>query len=1066
MPYHLKVSNSLKRLSEDLSTSMQAFEGSVFDPIYIVTQTEGMNKWLNIRIAEQAGIAANIQYLKPNDLITKIYYLLGGTFAQMLSGRNLEWLLYQQLGDANFIQKHPKVAEYYINKNEKIDLKRISLASVVADLFDQYQIYRPDMIDRWNNGVFSDPEESWQMDLWQSLNAFTDDLFIDKIAVSNFIKHALQEPNKVQYLQRSMPSVHLFGISVITEFHLDILECLSQFIHIHFFILNPAPEDYWFEDKSPKMLAFLKRIGKAELNENASGNQLLSSWGKIIRDTFGLLFKDEALINAYDSEFVERSKDERLLNKIQHLIAYNQPIEKDFFSEENLSDGSLTISSCLSPAREVEVLYNYLVHLVDQKKQQLSSRDILVMVSDIDAYSSYIRAVFDHAPYSFEYTIADDTYTASDSISHALLSLLTLSEATFTSENIVQLLDFKDIRANLGIEDVALIRRVVDEANIRFGFRNRKEDETYLVSWKYGMQRIMYGITMQGEDLYKPTDEAPFFPLDILESRDTLQVIRFVHFVNKLISLIEQRITSRSIAGWVEYVRMTLELFIDPEKEIQNEDYQAVLQQLAHYNEVNSLINEKIEYVVFLQAFQAQLASTKRNSTFAGEGITFCSMIPMRSIPFKVVAMLGLNGGTFPRKEDRVDFDLMQKEKRRGDRNRKENDKHLFLETINSAQDFLYLSYIGQNAQDHSALPASVLVDELLDFITEGSSNPDVVRDQLITKHPIHRFSRVYSSNDHRYYTYLLNSGKPLVNLTNPESNTTDINITTIELQKLYDFVKEPVKYYYNNVLNINYNSEANYLREVELINLDSLQKWKLKKDLMNGLIVDDQSCVDALKMKGSLPLENWGEAVFLEISDNISSIISIYKELVNDEPKKKIPVDLSIGEFRLVGEVQNMFGENLIHVSVSSSDSKYQLVSLIDHLILSAMGINHHVYFISHGKKKSFSGTKLTSENAMILLSKIIDLFRKGNSAIIPYHPKLKPSKNTEYSIEEYIINVEKYVYPKYESSPPCPYLKKYVESKMWNPEHDIETVNAFVSVITEGLNDLYPSYFSKSKK
>src|SRR5690606_635358 len=214
---------------------------------------------------------------------------------------------------------------------------------------------------------------------------------------------------------------------------------------------------------------------------------------------------------------------------VQNSIFNNE--KKDIlFSENLLSDGSITINSCYSPTREVEVLYNYLVHLVEKKQEKLSARDIIVMVSDIDLYGSYIKAVFDNAPYKFNYTIADESYVVSDTISNALFSILSLNEQQFTSEKVISLLEFSSIRKQFQIENTAFIRHIVDAANIRFGFSGNREHDTDYVSWEYGLDRIMYGLTMHGGNEFG-TGEKSFFPIDLVEGFDMFNMVRFVYFV-------------------------------------------------------------------------------------------------------------------------------------------------------------------------------------------------------------------------------------------------------------------------------------------------------------------------------------------------------------------------------------------------------------------------------------------------------------------------------------------------------------------------------------------------------
>lgn len=404
---------------------------------------------------------------------------------------------------------------------------------------------------------------------------------------------------------------------------------------------------FWFDDRNEKQLARWRQKGLNDIEDPKAGNALLTGWGRVIQDSFSLFFAYDAFINAYQEiELVEPATDS-LLHKIQHDIFSAATTNRQPISSRDITDGSITINACYTIAREVEVLYNYLVHLVAGRKEKLSPRDIVVMVSDIDAYAPYIKAVFNNAPYTFRYTIADESYTDNDNLFNALHAVLTMNEENFKAETIMQLLDFSYIRKRFNLYDTALIRRIIEAANIRFGISGSKKDETHFVSWQYGIQRIMYGICMSGGEEYGSGDDS-FFPLDIIEGSDADEVIRFCHFADVLMSSIVDRRRSRSIVEWVAYTEQVLHnLVFEPVEEI-DEDYNTLIKQLTAYNALNEFMREKVTFEVFSHSFLDSLTGSTRSGLFVNGGITFCSLIPMRSIPFKVVALMGLNYDKFP----------------------------------------------------------------------------------------------------------------------------------------------------------------------------------------------------------------------------------------------------------------------------------------------------------------------------------------------------------------------------------------------------------------------------------
>ena len=274
MALFLKVSNSLESLSQGLSLSLHESENSVFEPHLIVTQTEGMNNWLKLQIASHLGIAANCRFLKPNDLIHQLYYILGGRYTEILSAQNLTWLLFKLLGDADFIQRFPVIADYYLSSDPDKDLKRMGLAEKAADLFDQYQIYRPEMIREWNNKSLQEVgKDDWQEYLWIKAKIVSNHTLPDKTIIGQHILEALKNPDQREALSNRIKAIHLFGLSIITAYHVKILYELSEYIDVFFHIINPSPANYWFEDRSEKQLARWRQKGK-DIDAASAGNPL------------------------------------------------------------------------------------------------------------------------------------------------------------------------------------------------------------------------------------------------------------------------------------------------------------------------------------------------------------------------------------------------------------------------------------------------------------------------------------------------------------------------------------------------------------------------------------------------------------------------------------------------------------------------------------------------------------------------------------------------------------------------------------------------------------------------
>lgn len=1021
MAIKLQVSNSLNELSKAMFIDIRERNIGVFQLNYLVTQTDGMNSWLKLQMASALGIAANYRFLKPNDLINEVYNILGGDYLQPLSAESQSWLLFKLLAEREFMQRFPAIAEYYSTDGPDKELKRMALAEKVADLFDQYQIYRPEIIRAWNKESLNEvSNDEWQKYLWIKAKQISRDRLPDKTVMGNFILGELQRPEQQARLREAIPVLHIFGLSVITDFHIQLFYEIGLHTDIGFFLLNPAPGVYWFEDRSEKYVAMMKRKGYADPSETAFGNSLLTSWGNVVQNTFGLLFKHDELLNTYEEIDVTEPVPDSLLHKIQQDVFLNRDNEeRESLSVEDIKDGSIIINSCYTPAREVEVLYNYLVHLVDQKHEKLSARDIVVMVSDIDTYAPYIKAVFNNAPYTFPYSIADESYTLNDTIAGAMQAILSLNSENFKAEEVLQLLDSGYILRRFGLSDVALIRNAVNYANIRFGMDGLAGDDSIYVSWQYGIRRMIYGICMSGSEEYI-TETDSFYPLDFVEGAASLELIRFCHFIEVLIDSIKERRRSRTIAEWGRYMEQVLSNLIFEAGEEADDDYSSMLKQLERYNILNGLLSEQVSYEVFSRSFLQTTNGTLRSGSFAAGGITFCSLIPMRSIPFKVVALLGLNFDKFPRKENPLSFNLMQIKRRKGDRNVKENDKHLFLETLLSAQQYLYISYVGQSVKDNSSIPPSALVDELIDYIGSKTTSGTAIKDLLVQKHSLHRFSKVYLEGSSGLYNYLedkAGKGNSGVGSKDPEP----LDLSEIRLESLLSFFRNPVKAYYNKVLNIYYQEEEVLLSGTELFDLDGLQAWSLKQDLL----LMDPSDLDSFRQRllktGGLPLRNMAEVIVGSNEEIVAPIRKLFLQYTADAQEERVPVKLYFQDIGLTlkGTLSGIYDQNLVVVCWSGNECKYHLDAYVRYLTARAAGLDMGLVYISSKKGEVYHGSTISTEDALERLEELLRIFKAGLSSVLPFWPDFpfKPGDIAGLSAEEFSGQLEKkltnYMFP-----------------------------------------------------
>jgi exodeoxyribonuclease V gamma subunit len=525
----------------------------------------------------------------------------------------------------------------------------------------------------------------------------------------------------------------------------------------------------------------------------------------------------------------------------------------------------------------------------------------------------------------------------------------------------------------------------------------------------------------------------------------------------------EKKKTDRSIQDWVEYVQGLLDNFISEPEVATNEEYLLIIKQLEAYNALNDFFTEEVSFQVFAHSFSKMLGASTTAGSFASSGITFCSLIPMRSIPFKVVAMLGMNFDKFPRKDNPVSFNLMEKKRRKGDRNIKGNDKHLFLETLLAAQENLYISYVGQSAKDNTTIPPSALVDELIDYIQTGSGDTIEVREVLVKKHPLHGFSRQYNQQDERLITYLNTGSTGIENIIDTNKEIEPMQFDEISLDAMIRFFKNPFKGYYNNVLKIFYQDEEELIDENEIFELDHLQQWALKQSL---LLMDDDATntlKDKLVKTGQLPLKNMADVTLENIAADIADVKTIFTTCIGKDNAKSESIEIKLTNTTIKGNITNIYGDKMVVISFSSNECKYLLEAYIKSLAACAAGLTVNLHYISAKKNGEYIAAQLTQEEALSRLEGLLDLYKLGHKEILMFYPdfKIAPAALDELGLPDFFKAVKDVVTP-FGYDCDDNYLLKEYANGIFNKELALKNFKVNCELLLKPLAQLFPSFYN----
>jgi exodeoxyribonuclease V gamma subunit len=596
------------------------------------------------------------------------------------------------------------------------------------------------------------------------------------------------------------------------------------------------------------------------------------------------------------------------------------------------------------------------------------------------------------------FSISDQSIRQHSVLVSGFLKLLNLSKTRLVNQDVMDLLQIKEIRQSFEIEDedLELINEWIKHAEIRWG-RNAATRERdigiagfYQNSWEFGLERLMNGYAFDEELLY---DESLSLPV----GNDGLILGRLKRFMNHIYQLMDDFSTRQSTKVWSEILFGLLDVFIakHDNNALERNVLVNAIQKLSDSWQVSSLTSELSSEMV-IHSLESLLDEVSSTEGFLNRGVTFCAMLPMRSIPSKVVCLLGMNDGEFPRVDRRSGFDLMEKNWEQGDRSVRLNDRYIFLESLLSAQNVFYISYCGFNIKDNTVMEPSILVNELMQVLQEGE-NPF-----CIIHHPMHAYSpRYYNgelssfSQKHFEMAMVLEGEKVAKKLICQEELSINEELQknkVVSFQELINFFKHPSRYFLKYHLGTTF--QTNELEELqkheEFEPVTGLKKYNLKKEIHEKI---KSGSAESLKQfylaTGRFSCGQKGELEIEQILDNMAQ----YQEQLlideNDADERKLAVKINFDstEFSIEGEIERVFENSYIPYSYSQDSPSKRLFELIPFLILSA-GVGIREMKLHFSNKKLVLQSELTDQ-AKEDLRLLLDLYLEGLSKPLPFFPK-----------------------------------------------------------------------------
>ena len=995
--FHTHRSNRLEILADRLTELLRRPLRSPLAGEVVVVQSNGMARWLALRLADRLGVCANLNWRFP---ATFLWEMSRAVLRQLppTSSFDKPALVWRTMDLLRNLEQTPcfEPPRAYLGDGQD-DFRRYELAYRIADCFDQYLIYRPDWIGKWEAGE----EDHWQAELWRRLarggaahRARVQEQFAAALAGGDFDRRRLPE------------RVAVVGVAALPPSYLDLLAGLARHAEIHLFLLDPCRE-YWGDIRAERDLA---RLGE-EIDPDEAyltvGNPLLASLGKQGRDFLDLLL---AYPRVEWDGFAEPAGAD-VLHVLQADILHLRerggadcpplPLRPD--------DRSVQVHVCHGPMREVEVLHDRLLALFEACPD-LRPSDVIVMAPDIATYGPLIEAVFDGAPRErrIPFSVADQGVRIENPLVEAFFALLDLGGGRFDAAQVLGLLEPPALRRRFGLseDDLESIRRWVREVGIRWGIDADIKSTWELPAtaehtWRAGLDRLLLGYALPGggRDLYDG-----ILPYDEVEGGAALALGRLQSFTEALFGLDARLRERRPLAEWVSDLNAVLDQFFEPREREENELQliRAGLEALKGSAELAGF-GEPVTLAVVKAALRGQLNAVEGQSgRFLGGGVTCCAMVPMRSIPFPVVCLIGMNDDAYPRPQRPVGFDLMATRFRRGDRSRRQDDRYLFLETLLSARRCLYLSYVGQSIRDNSVLPPSVLVGELLDvvdrsFRADGGGRPSA---RLVTRHPLQPFSRRYFGGDGPLFSYAREwveasrqagrgerDAAPLLTVALPEPEPA---LRAVTLEGLARFFKNPARWLLRERLGIRPELEEEALATREPFVLDGLENYRLV-DQMLELHLDRRPAAEierVVRAGGALPHGQVGQCVFAEARARVTRFAGRLGRALPGRKTEWLNVDLALGDFRLTDRLTGLTPTGWVGYRLASMKAADYLDLWLHHLALNAAapaGVALQSHWVAEDKDVILEPV----EQPELQFRALLELYWEGSRRLLHFFPK-----------------------------------------------------------------------------
>ncbi|VFP88409.1 exodeoxyribonuclease V subunit gamma [Candidatus Erwinia haradaeae] len=956
----------------------------------LVVQSRQTEEWLQIKLAEEFGIAANIDFFLPSSFIWEMFFrIFPGIYKTSAFNQfSICWKLRDILPKILFKKSFIMLRQYLSDDQEY--RKLFQLTARIAQLFEQYSIHQPEWLNLWENGDIVESglgeNQIWQSALWMELVKHTKQLGEPIWHRAGLYQRFISTLNQRSSGILNLPSrIFVFGVSSLPA---EYLQTLGKHTDLYLLCINPC-RYYWSGTQDQQVVEKMKNHSRSyyknkkpisrfcdsddvnfsltDTRKQKVTNPLLASWGQQGEKHFFLLEKIEshkvsAFVDIEATSLIKTLQRDILELEDHSFIGVNSSYRSHSHVKRILTveDRSVEIHLCHSIKREVEVLQDQLLNMMD-KDSSLTVGDIIVMVSDINAYAPFIKSIFGKASpeHAMPFTISDYRMVNQTNLFfQSFMTLLTLPDSRFTAEEVISLLEIPSIASRFSIdaEGLAVLRKWVSRSGVRWGLDDEVFDDIHLPissqhTWNFGLTRMLLGYGMHSQagpwEGVLPFDECCGLMAELAGN-----LSEFLMNLMRWKKLLHQ---SLDLSGWLPICRQILNDFFlkDRDNEIELEFIEQKWSEIINYG-IDSLYQKEVPLSRLREEIELQFNSQKVKYEARGGTINFCALASMRCVPVKVICLLGMNDGVYPRTRPPCSIDLMQSTISTENASSCSEDHYLFLEILCSVREKLYISYIFRSIEDNTLCYSSILVSELIDYISRSFClSEDIDRDidisaKAVVKHLQYLHSRMpfapenfnSQSKFHSFSSEWLPAARRLGMKHTPFiQNPLKEHKINLNLNQLLSFWCHPVRSFFQSRLGVRFKIEESILLDTEPFLLDELSCYQMNRKLLDNLIHDKKIDViyEEMRASGILPYGVWGDLFFKEQEVKMNEVAKKVKSHYTRSENRDI--SLMVDGFMLTGSLTEVQVNGLLRWSPSILHLAQGLKLWLEHLVYCATG-------------------------------------------------------------------------------------------------------------------------------